>query len=184
MRAPLVPALLGALLIGGCKSGEPAWAVHHLSVTPERGGAISGTQTWEFFNKKWAKNRAERSYLCARAQTVAGEESEELPGCTDCEAAYLLIVTDLESDCEDSVGTDPGFDSSLPVAFGAVPEEFSDLDPWPGRSLGWYLSEDGVSYQPWGFAYVEGLDFGGDRGLPGWIEGQTYTLWPAVALEL
>ena len=176
-----VPYVLSALI--GCGSADPDWAVHHLSVTPDRDG-ISGTQTWEFFSKKWAKNRSEKSHICSRAQLVAGEESEELEGCLGCEAAYVLIVEDLETDCEDSVGTDPGFDSSLPIAFGNVPEEFSDLDPWPGRSLGWYLSEDGATYQPWGFAYVEGLDYEGDRGLPGWIDGQTYTLWPAVALDL
>ncbi|HNC95760.1 MAG TPA: hypothetical protein PKY30_00445 [Myxococcota bacterium] len=176
-------SLLLPLLLA-CGSDEVHWAVNSLSLEPDSRGVV-GTQTWAFFSENWEKNRAEKTFVCARTQQVEGRTSTELEGCEGCLAAYSLTVTEIETDCTGDEATAKGFAAALPIAVGDVPADLEELNPQGDRSLGWYLSMDGESYQPWGFAYFEELDFeNGGRGLPGWTSGQVYTFSPAVALEL
>jgi hypothetical protein len=177
-------ALLAALVAGtGCASDEPAWAVHHASFIPDATG-LSGTQTWEFFTEDWASTGDPDAFACARAQLVTGAVVAALPGCEGCVAAYALDVTELESTCEDALTTDADYVTPRALGIGDVPADLEDLDPYPGRSLGWYLSTDGVELTFYGFAYEEGLDWDGQIGAPGWRTDQTYTLWPAYAWDL
>lgn len=172
------------LLLWACASPEVHWAVNSMSLEPDSGG-LSGTQTWSFFTEGWEKKRAERTFSCARTQMVEGSTNRELEGCKGCLAAYTLELSEIETDCTGEEGTAKGYASDLQIAIGDVPASFQDLNPQGDRALGWYLSMDGEVYEPWGFAWFEGLDFeNGGRGLPGWVSGQVYTLTPAVALEL
>lgn len=171
------------ILAAGCASDVPSWAVHHASLTPTETG-LGGTQTWEFFSPAWARSGDEDAFLCARAQLVTGSVTAALPGCEGCTVAYTLDVAELESDCAAPLDADTAYATPRAIGIGDVPQDLSDLDPYPGRSLGWYLSVDGVAMEPYGFAYDEALDWAGDLGSPGWSSGQTYTLWPAYAWDL
>lgn len=167
-----------------CASQDPHWAVNHLSLVPTEKG-VEGTQTWEFFEKSWQKHRAEKTFVCVRAQSVTGTVVSPLEGCDDCRVAYTLESTDFDTDCASDVGNDSGFRASLSIAIGsAIPSDIAALDPYPGQSMAWYLAMDNETYEPWGFAYDEALDYDGELGRPGWVSDQYYTLWPAVALEL
>ena len=180
--------MIWALL--GCASGNPHWAINHLSLIPSSSSA-EGTQSWEFFDKAWRNNRKDKHFLCARTQSITGKVVAPLEGCEGCITAYELSIEEIETDCSSdiseeaaAVATDEGFAATLQIAIGDPAADFADMDPYPGKSMGWYLSTDNETYQPWGFAYQEGLDFDGETGAPGWTSGQVYTLWPAVALEL
>jgi hypothetical protein len=171
------------LPLAACGSDELVWAVHHGSVIPSE-TALEGTQTWEFFTAAWAKNGSEDEFGCARTQLVVGAVNAALPGCDGCMAAYALTTEEFDTDCSDPLDTDPAFETPLAIGIGDVPDDLADLDPYPGRSLGWYISVDGKNMEPYGFAYDEALDWAGDVGAPGWVAGQTYTLWPAFAWDL
>lgn len=175
--------LLPTLALAACASDEPVWAVHHASLVPTESG-VSGTQTWEFFSEDWAQSGDPDAFVCARAQLVTGVVVAALPGCDGCVAAYDLAFTELESDCEGDLATDAGFATPPTIGLGDVPGDLDELDPYPGRSVGWYLSTDGVELTAYGYAYEEVLDWSGDVGAPGWRIGQTYTLWPAFAWDL
>ncbi|MFZ5482065.1 MAG: hypothetical protein ACOZNI_35215 [Myxococcota bacterium] len=172
------------LTILACASDDVAWGVHHASVVPSETG-LSGTQTWEFFDGQWADSRDEKDFVCARAQTLLGEPVAAPQGCTGCTVAYAVVADELGGDCEGALADDESYLTAVAtIGFGDVSDALADLDPYPGRSLGWYASFDGEKADAYGFAYVEGLDWQGDRGSPGWVPGQTYTLWPAYAWDL
>jgi len=171
------------LLLLACSSDTPSWAVNHLSLIPSSRG-IDGTQTWEFFDSAWGHNRSEKHFLCARAQTIEGSVAALPSNCPGCVAAYDLLATDLETDCDNEMGTENGFTATLHIAIGDPPEDLADLDPHPGDSMGWYLASGKDELQPWGFVYEEVLDYDGTQGLPGWVTQQIYTFWPAVALDI
>jgi hypothetical protein len=173
--------LLLALL--ACASDDPTWAVQHASVIPAETG-LTGTQTWEFFDAGWAHSGSADAFVCARAQIVDGDVASALPGCDGCVVSYSLGLTELESDCAAPLDGDEAYGTPKAMAIGVVPDDLTDLDPYPGRSLGWYVSVDGVELAPFGFAYDEALEWGGTLGAPGWVTGQTYTLWPAYAWDL
>ena len=166
-----------------CSDQSPAWAVHHASVVPAETG-LSGTQTWEFFTSEWARTGSADAYVCGRAQVETGSVTAALPGCEGCVVAYALALSELESDCEAPLDTDEAYTTPTVIGIGDLPEEWTALDPFPGRSLGWYVSLDGVEMQAYGFAYPETLEWAGALGSPGWATGQTYTLWPAYAWDL
>lgn len=172
-----------SLTLLACSTGAPVWAVHHASLEPSSTGA-TGTQTWEMFTAEWASNGKAEEFVCARAQLVTGAVIAAPDGCTGCVAAYDLTYSELESDCAAPTDTDPAFATPVSIGIGDAPADLADLDPWPGRSLGWYVSVDGVTMSAYGFAYPEGLDWAGEVGAPGWVAGQLYTLWPAFAWDL
>lgn len=181
LRRAVPLALLGLV---ACASDVPTWAVHHASVIPSETG-LAGTQSWEFFDAGWEDGRGKDSYLCVRAQEVSGEVTAALSGCPGCVVAYALAATELETDCDEPIATDPAYaEAVLTMGIGEVPGDLASLDPHPSRSLGWYLSFDGETFTPYGFAYEEGLDWEGEIGQPGWAVGQTYTLWPAYAWDI
>lgn len=175
--------LVCAALLAGCASDEPVWAVHHASFIPTETG-LSGTQTWEFFSEAWAESGAPDAFVCARAQLVTGALVAALPGCDGCVAAYDLTVAELESDCTDDLATNASFVTPPTIGIGDVPGDLDALDPYPGRSVGWYLSTDGRELSAYGYGYEETLDWNGEVGAPGWRIDQTYTLWPAFAWDL
>jgi hypothetical protein len=171
------------LALLACASDDVAWAVHHASVVPSATG-LTGTQTWEFFDARWADTRGADTFVCARAQELAGDVVAAPEGCDGCTVAYALTAAELGGDCEGALAEDRGYLASVTIGIGDVPAVLADLDPYPGRSLGWYASFDGGPAEPYGYAYVETLEWQGDLGSPGWVAGQAYTLWPAYAWDL
>lgn len=169
-------------LLAACAGDDIAWAVNHASVVPSSSG-LSGTQTWEFFTTGWTPDSGDKHYACARAQSVSGAVASS-PECKDCTVEYTLAYSEIQSDCDGDYATDPSYDAILTFGIGDVAEDLAADDPHPGKSLGWYVSVDGETMEPFGWAWDEAYDTGADPGPPGWVEGRVYTLWPAVAWEL
>jgi hypothetical protein len=180
---PRVALLLLPPLLAACASDTPAWAVHHAALEPSATG-LSGTQTWEFFSADWASSGSADAFTCTRAQLVTGEVSAPLPGCDGCTAAYDLTIAELDTDCPSPFDEDTAYGTPKAIGLGDIPMDYTDLDPYPGRSVGWYVSVDAVNAEFYGFAYEESLAWAGDVGAPGWASGQRYTLWPAFAWDL
>lgn len=170
------------LLVVACASDKIAWAVNHASVIPEENG-LSGTQTWEFFTEGWTPDSGDKHFACARVQTITGVVSSA-PECADCDVVYTMSFDELQTDCEGDEADDPSYRALVSFGIGDTAPDFDTDDPHPDKSLGWYVSVDGVTIDAFGWAWDEALDFEGDPGPPGWQSGTAYTLWPAVAWEL
>ncbi len=173
-----------ALLLA-CGSDEPVWALNTMSVAPSSTG-ITGTQTWTFYGSSWGKAKKDDAFVCARAQTFEGVVVSPAlyQGCPTCLLAYELTFSEMGSDCDGSLATDPAYQLPDVFAVGPLAEELAELDPQGGESLGWFAVIEGVELEPYGFAWDDALDWGGYPGPPGWNEGQIYTLWPAFAWDL
>jgi hypothetical protein len=174
-----------ASLIGvaGCAKGDAVWAVQAASVVPGASG-MSGTQAWTFFDSRWGKAKDDGAFVCARSQVVRGAVTTPLPGCTDCTVAYDLEVDEIGTDCDSELAEDPSYTLPLAMAIGPVDDSLAEIDPHPGRSLGWYASFDGESLTPYGLAWDAAFDSGAEPGPPGWNPEQSYTLWSAFAWDL
>lgn len=181
LRVLIVPALLAPLLTG-C-GGAPAWAVQAGSVVPRDSG-LDGVQAWSFFTARWGAAGDDAAFVCARSQTLTGTGAAPLPGCASCTAAYTLATAEIETDCEGDEATDPSYTLPVAMAIGPVDASLADVDPYEGRSLGWYASFDGQTLEPYGLVWDAAFDTGADPGPPGWNPGQSYTLWSAYAWDL
>lgn len=179
-------AVSGGLLLAvtGC-GGEaaPRWAVQHgtLDVGAAR---VEGYQVWEFFGRKWRSKHDEKHHICSLVQQVDGDLSADLDGCPGCVASYDLALTELETDCAPDVLAAGSFGEQRAMAVGEVSSEIASDDPYPGRSLGWYVSWDGAQAQAMGFALHEDLGGMNDPQVVGWAPGERYVLDPAFAWEL
>jgi len=174
--------LAASLAAFGCARDEARWALQHATIDSAASAeAFSGYQVWELFSKRWRKKRKEKFHICARVQEIAGEATGELSGCDGCTETFELTVANLESDCDAEQAS-----VSVPThfGFGTVPEDLREDSPYPGQTLGWYVSFDGQSAEILGYAWNEGLDLGEVVDDPGWTGDQRYILWPAYAWEL
>lgn len=172
-------------LLLGCApdpGGDVVWAVNYATVTVDAFG-IEGQHVWAFYSDGWERSHDEAYHACSMLQTLTGDAIDPIDGCTDCEATYTVETVDLESDCPGTVGAEPAFGGVAAIGIGSVAGDLADDDPHPGDSLGWYLSFDGVAAESHGWAYADDLDYGRDVD-DGWVNGQTYTLWPAYAWDL
>jgi len=176
-------SLLLSLL--ACGSDAPVWALQHLEVTPSAAG-VEGTQAWEFFREGWAQGRDPDDFLCARAQSLRGQVRVAPTGCASCTVAYGVEAEELDTHCGEKLAGAATYAESIRIhAIGEVHESLLELDPHPGRSLGWYVSLDGgETLTPYGFAYDSALDRDETPGAPGWAHGGTYALWPAFAWDI
>jgi len=173
------------LLLLACGSSDVAWALDTMSVVPTSTG-LSGTHTWHFFSSRWGDAKGDAAFVCARAQTFTATVTSpaQYEGCAGCTVSYRLTYEEMDSDCADDLATDPVYAIPTDLAIGDVPEDLASVDPNPDRSLGWYAVMEGVRLDPYGFAWDDALDWGGDAGPRGWNQGQAYTLWPAYAWDL
>jgi len=174
--------LLAALT--GC-GGEaaPHWAVEHGTVDVAS-ASIDGYQVWEFFGRKWNRKRSDKQHICSLVQDLSGTLVSDLDGCQGCVATYRVQVSELESDCASGVADEPDYGGVRYLAVGDVPTEQRDLDPYPGRTLGWYLSWDGQVSEFMGFAWQEDVGTADDPHVQGWSPGERYILDPVYAWQL
>ncbi len=182
----MLPVMIALAGLTGCKDtgGPTAWALDYATVTPDASAeAIDGVHTWEFFAEGWEKKQAPEYYQCALVQSLEGALSEIPQDCTGCQYYYSITLLEQDSDCDAGLITDPALAGLRGFGVGLVPEGFSEEDPYPGQSLGWYLSFDDRSASFQGFIFAEGLERG-EPTSPGWSGGETYTLWPAYAWSL
>ena len=190
-RGDSIKALAGSLAAGlvlvccGSTGGAPVWALQHGTLDVSLSG-LSGVQVWEFYASGWERAHSERFHVCARVQSLtASEVTDSLDGCLACEVVVDVTTVELETDCDGAVADAGTFGGVVNFAFGPVPDDVADIDPYPGDSLGWYASWDGESLEPIGFAWDQGLDTGEARATGGeWTTGTRYVLWPAYAWEL
>ncbi len=172
------------LLAAGCGGDiEPAWALNYATVYVAEDG-IEGTHVWEFFSQRWEKKQKEKFYSCAMVQEVVGEVSDSMEGCEGCLVVYTVSLDTEDGDCADDLADDPALSGIRSFGIGDVPEELAEYDPFPGESFGWYISFDGETALPHGFAFNEVLEQGGSPDFPGWAPEYYYTLWPAYAWAL
>ena len=188
LRTPArILGLTGALGLGACgPADEPAWAFQHGSlVVSDSGEAIEGFQVWEMYAQRWRKKKKEKFHICARVQTVQGEQTSDLEGCAGCLATFVIETEELESDCgKGQGGAEDGFTGMGHFAFGALPKELRDSAPYPGQTMAWYVSWDTRNAELLGYAWNERLDMGEMVSDAGWVAGESYVLWPAYAWEL
>lgn len=179
--------LLCLALLCACDTGKvPAWALQHAQVTvsPD-GSSISGYQTWEFFGEGWEQGREQEEHVCARVQALVGAAEPTLPeGCPGCIGSFELTLEELETDCTGSEADDPSYAGVTRYAIGAVDASVTDLDPYPGDSLGWYVAWSTEEVDALGYAYNDALERGEEPEAPGWVAGLSYVLWPAFVWDL
>ncbi len=157
--------------------------MQHATVDVSSSGIV-GYQVWEIFDRGWKKNQDEKHHLCGVVQELDGQLVTGLDGCDDCEASYEVTVSFLETDCDPTLVDPSLYDGVRAYAFGAVPPGQGALDPFPGRSLGWYLSWDNQVAEFMGFAFPATAGTPADDGATGWAVDQRYELEPAYAWEL
>ncbi len=164
-------------------SSVAVWGLNRATVTPSDNG-LSGAHTWTFYDGDWETSQSDDDLICEVVQEVTGQVVAPLAGCPGCTSTYDIQLTEVVSDCSDELTEDPGLEALVTFAFGPVPTELAEDDPWPDNSAGWYLSVDGELVEDHGFAYPSALDRGEESSTTGWIVGETYELEPAYAWEL
>lgn len=187
-----ITAVTMGLTCAGCGpqlDADPAWALDWASVTPTAQG-LEGYHVWEFFVDGWQKKHDEDYYKCSLWQEVTATEVDPPQGCSGCEAAYELTFSIMESDCPREWSSDQDWYGTVLTGIGVVPDDLYEDAPYGGFALGWYLGFEGEEYDggrevlPHGYAYAEVLEQDGAPSGHGWIEGETYILWPAYVWEL
>ncbi len=179
--------MIALTLVLACGSNydgsEAVWALNRATVTPAADG-LTGAHTWSFYDSDWERTQSDDDLICEVVQELTGEVVAPMSGCPGCSATYDIGFTLVVSDCADELTHDPGIEALLGFAFGPVPDEIAEDDPWPDNSAGWYLTVDGELMEDHGFAYPSSLDRGESSTTSGWMVGETYTLDPAYAWEL
>jgi len=178
-----VPAFAVAaccVALSACGGGDAAWAVQHATVDVSSSG-VRGYQVWEIFDGRWDNKQTGKHHLCAVVQDLDGGLVADLDGCAGCEASYELTVDLLETDCEPGTIDPSDFAGVRAYAFGDIPADQRDADPDPGRSVGWYVSWDGLQAEFMGFASPEVSD---SSAASSWQIDARYDLLPALAWEL
>ncbi len=153
-----------------------AWDPIWLEPTPEEGA--HGFQTWQLYGPEWASRPDDRLYACAVVVELEGEPV----ACdtADCERAWSIVPTLLETDCAGDLGEAPLFLTLRALAIGGRAPD--DEAAWPGlTSIG--LADYGDGWQPHGQAYVEALDRGGEGAL-GWTGEDPFLFVPDAAVPL
>lgn len=175
------------MVLVACSSGyddtTAAWALNTATVTPAENG-LAGAHTWTFFNGGWEKSQSDDDLVCEVVQELEGSVVAPMTGCPGCTATYAVTLSEVVSDCSEGLSADPGLLALSGFAFGEVPIDVADDDPYPDQSAGWYLTLDGELMEGHGFAYPSALDRGEDVAFSGWLVGETYTLSPAYAWQL
>ncbi len=187
LRTPAwIFGIAGTLGLQGCgQPDEAAWAFQHGTlVVSESGDAFEGFQVWEMYAKRWRKKKKEKFHICARVQTVQGEQTDDLEGCAGCLSTFVVATEELESDCGNGQGRGEGFTGIGHFAFGALPKELRDGAPYPGQTMAWYVSWDTQNAELLGYAWNERLDMGEPVDDSALVAGESYVLWPAYAWEL
>ena len=170
----------------GCKTtdGPAAWALNYATVQAD-GDTLAGVHVWEFFAEGWEKKQKEDYYKCSFVQSISGTAtSPEVEGCVGCTHFYSVVLTAQDGDCDESLSSDPALGGLRGFGLGEIEAGFAEEDPFPGGSVGWYISFDGVTAMFHGFAFPEALERGGSVDPDGWSSGQSYTLWPVYAWAL
>lgn len=171
------------LLLTACASDEISWALNSATLQPDSTGIV-GTHVWSFFPERWERKQDEDQRQCFMVQDLTGDVIAELEGCRQCQAMYAVSLSPVESDCPDSITSNPSYTGLVAFGVGEIHPDIAHLDPFPGDSLGWYLSFDGEIAMAQGFVYPQALDQGEEPRVLGWSVDGLYTFSPAYAWDL
>jgi len=165
-----------ALGLSGCKSMEPAWALDIQFVAPDESG-VRGSTTWQIYRRAWQRNLRERSYLCSVLVTFEGAPSA--PDCPDCVAAMDVVGSVADSDCPDSITSNPLILSLERIGFGPIAEG----GPFPGGSSAGF-ADYGLGWEVHGWAYPDALAVGEPVAPTPWNGSEPFAMAPSFAWPL
>lgn len=198
MKNPVISLLILPLtLLASCTSepdlaDAPRWAINWAEVTPAQSG-LEGFQVWELFVDGWEKSHDPAYFKCYIVRSLDGEVTSPPRDCTGCNWAYSLEFEQYNeaagsategTPCDATLQADERFLGPLSYGIGQLPSDLQEDEPYPGRTTGWYIGWDGQSADAFGYAYAKALESGGTPKGPGWLNGETYILWPAYAWDL
>lgn len=175
--------VLGLACGGGASDTTPAWAMNEASVVPSASG-LEGVQVWTLYSEHWERKLDDRYRICTLLQDLRGAVVAEYEGCVRCDAMYELTLDELENDCPEGTLDGLVLDGMVAMGIGEVPEDIAEDDPFPGSSMGWFISFNHESAEAHGFAYAESLDSGAAGEPARWRSGESYTLSPVYAWAL
>lgn len=179
MLSPARLPLLTSLLLGACASEEtPAWAFDPIRLEPAGTADVLGFQTWHVYAEPWAKSRDERHFVCAVVTELVGTPST---ACPDCDVAWAVASTQLETDCAPAVGDDPLFTSVVGIGLSAGAP--SADAPHPGLTTVGHV-DYGFGWEVHGDAWPEALDTGGTAESADWTGTAPFALWPTAIWPL
>ena len=176
---------VGMIFLSACGGKDVAFAVQQGYLTG--GVAPEGYLVWTFFPDAWQRKLDPELLACARVQRFEGAAIDpvRLSGCPDCTAAFEFSLVETEHDCRGDEGTRGDLAGPLLMAFGALKGDAKSSAPFPGQSLGWYVSWDAKAWEAAGSAFDESLMSGDPpEAQAEWVEGARYVLWPSDALQL
>lgn len=170
--------MFAGLVLTGCTSDEPTWALDVMFVVPDGPDEVRGTQTWQVYRKAWKRNFREKHYLCSVLVTFDGVSST--PDCPNCLSAATVTPEQTDSDCDATISTNPTFSSLQRVGFGPLAV---DGGPYPGSSSAGYV-DYGAGWEVHGWAYPDALDQGGSLEPTAWNDSDPFAMAPAFVWEL
>ncbi len=145
-RSLAMLALSSLAACGGDR--DPAWAVDRMWIEPDAGG-IHGFQTWELYGPRWERRQRDRTYVCAVAVELVGQE---IP-CTDCQAAWEVTPELASSDCAGAVQGDPTWTRLRRLSLGLPPAGGGPAVGFADYGWGWEIhgtaTADGASGSQW-----------------------------------
>lgn len=171
------------LLLSACARDGVSWALNDATLQPSSTGVV-GTHVWTFFPSRWERRQKEDLRSCSMVQDLSGEVIAPVDGCLLCTAMYGLTLSPVDSDCPEELLANPSYTGIAAFGVGEVHPDIAHLDPFPGESMGWYLSYDGEHALAHGFVYPEALGRGQPAQVVGWSPEGLYTFEPAYAWEL
>jgi len=155
---------------------EPTWALDPITFTSDAEGIV-GFQNWTFFAQPWSKRQASKHHICTVVVRFTGTPSQ----CPECEHAWEVDPTILETDCPDSLAEGPLPLSMMALGIGAATE--APDAPFPGQtSEGWV--DYGYGWERHGWAYPDALDHGRPSSATQWDPAEPFTLWPTYVWPL
>lgn len=162
-----------------CKVDDtPTWAFDPIYVEPQ-GDDLYGFQTWEFFGKAWQKKQRKKHYLCSVVVELLGTAMDP---CDGCDLAWSIESALLETDCSPSLAENEAFTALQGLALGDVDSEIEVDNPYPGDSLGGYVSYEEEAWEPHGWAYPTAYDYG-EAPTVEW-DDEPFMFWPAFVWEV
>jgi hypothetical protein len=169
------------LLLAGCASNEPTWALDVTFVAPSDApdAALTGSQTWQVYRRAWQRSFKGRHYLCS--VFVVFDATGTTPDCPDCLAAYDVVPEVGYSDCSDALTADPVFTSLTRIGFGPVSD--SPTAPYPDASSPAY-ADYGLGWEVHGWAWPEGVSEGDVPDVVVFDGTQPFDMAPAFAWQL
>lgn len=162
-----------ALLVGGCGSKDPAWAIDPMWIEPTDDG-IRGFQTWQLYGSRWERKQKDSTFVCTIVVELDGTETP----CTDCQIAWEVTPAVLDSDCDPAVAAQPTWTWLERISVGLP---LTDGARYPGQTVQGF-ADYGWGWEVHGQAWPDAVASGTGAGLDGTWDGiEPFAFWPELA---